>query len=159
MFKVSILTPAYLLTGQVEESNAFLGWLNNKDKNSLDLHQVESLVLDPAASIPATTAKLVTLDKSQVVAITLISPEAQRSINISGRAELAVFYTPRFLIQANLHPAGDMPINKIPDVVKSNFVAVTQAKLYPLLPTRKLPGLEANLMILNWRHVDFYHAR
>jgi hypothetical protein len=159
MFKVGVLTPAYLLTGQVEENNAFLGWLNNKDKNTLDLYDVESLVLDPNASIPATTAKLVTLDKSQVVGIDMISPEAQRSVNISGRAELAVLYTARFIIQANLHPRGDMPINKIPDVIKSDFVAVSRANLHPLLPTRQLPSLESALMILNWRHVDFYHAQ
>ncbi len=159
MFQVRVLTPAYLLTGQVEETNAFLGWLNNKDKNTLDLHDVESLVLNPDASIPATAAKLVTLDKSQVVAIDMISPGGQRSINISGRAELAVLYTARFIIQANLHPTGDMPINRIPDVVKSNFVAVTQARLHPLLPTRELPSLESKMMILNWRHIDFYHGQ
>ncbi len=158
MFKIGVLTPAYLLTGQIEENNAFLGWLNNKDKNTLDLHDVESLVLDPNASIPATTAKLVTLDKSQVVGIDMISPQAQRSINTSGRAELAVLYTARFIIQANLHPRGDMPINKIPNVIKSDFVAVSQANLHPLLPTRQLPSLESALMILNWRHIDFYHA-
>ncbi|MEW5959350.1 MAG: hypothetical protein AB1801_16590, partial [Chloroflexota bacterium] len=83
MFTVRVLTPAYLLTGQVEESNAFLGWLNNKDKNTLDLHHVEALVLNPAASIPATAAKLVTLDKSQVVGIDMFTPEAQRAVRVS----------------------------------------------------------------------------
>lgn len=159
MFEVSVLTPAYHLAGQVEESSSFLGWLNNKDINALNLHNVESLTLDPNASVPATSAELVTLDKSQVVAINMFSPEAQRSINLSQRTELAVFYTPRFIIQANLHPTGDMPIHKIPDVVKSSFVAVTQAQLHPLLPIRQVPSLEANLLILNWRHIDFYHAR
>lgn len=158
MFEVSILTPAYLLTGQVEEASAFLGWLNNKDKNALDLHHAESVLLDPNTSVPATAAPLVTLDKQQIIAINMISPQAQRSIKVSGRTELAVFYTPRFIIQANLHPTGDMPINRIPDVVKSNFVPVTQAKLHPLLPTRKLPSFEAAVMILNWRHIDFYHG-
>ena len=159
MFSVRVLTPAYLLTGQIEESNAFLGWLNNKDKNTLDLHGVEALVLDPAASIPATAAPQVTLDKSQVVAIDMFSPEARRAVNVSQRAELAVLYTARFVIQANLHPTGDMPINRIPDVVKSNFVPVSRAQLHPLLPTRQLPSLESPLLILNWRHIDFYHGQ
>ncbi len=159
MFQVRVLTPAYLLTGQVEETQSFLGWLNNKDKSTLDLHNVEGLVLDPQSSIPATAARLVTLHKSQVVAIDMFTPQAQQAVKVTGRAELAVLYTGRFLIQANLHPSGDMPINRIPDVVKSNFVAVTQASLHPLLPTRQLPSLTSALMILNWSHVDFYHAR
>ncbi len=159
MFKVGVLTSAYLLTGQIEENNAFLGWLNNKDKKTLDLYDVESLVLDPNAAIPATTAKLVTLAKSQVVGIDMISPQAQQSIKTSGRAELAVLYTARFIIQANLHPRGDMSINKIPNVIKSDFVPVSKANLHPLLPTRQLPSLKSALMILNWRHIDFYHSQ
>ncbi|HEX9926465.1 MAG TPA: hypothetical protein VGD99_27700 [Anaerolineae bacterium] len=158
MFQVRVFTPAYVLTGAAEESNAFLGWLNNKDKNALDLYKVESLLLDPKTSIPATTADLVTLDKSQVVAIDMVSAEAQQSINLSERTELVVLYTTRFIIRARMHPRGEMPINKIPDVVNSQFVAVSQVKLHPLVPTRQLPSLESALMVLNWRHVDFFHA-
>ncbi|NJN99118.1 MAG: hypothetical protein HC875_36015 [Anaerolineales bacterium] len=157
MFKIRVLTPAYLLTGEVEENNAFLGWLNNKDKNTLDLHNVEGIMLDPNASMPATAAKLVTLAKSQVVALDMMDARAQRTINVSNRTQQAVLYTSRFIIQANLHPTGDMPISNIPNVVKSDFVPLSKVKLHPLLPTRKLPSLESPLMIFNWRHVDFYH--
>ncbi len=159
MFKVRVLTPAYLLTGEIEENNAFLGWLNNKDKSTLDLHNVEGLVLDPNASMPATMAKTVTLAKSQVVAIDMLTPAAQKTISVSGRAQLAVLYTARFIVQCNLHPTGDMPIGNIPNVVKSDFTPATKVQLHPLLPTRKLPALESALMLFNWRHIDFYHAR
>ncbi len=159
MFKVRVLTPAYLLTGEVEENNAFLGWLNNKDKSTLDLHNVEGLLLDPNAAMPATSAKMVTLAKSQVVGLDMLDSVGQRTISVGSRAQLAVLYTARFIIQANLHPTGDMPISNIPNVVKSDFVPVTRAKLHPLLPTRKLPSLESVLMLLNWRHIDFYHEQ
>ncbi|MCL4303902.1 MAG: hypothetical protein KJ077_49925 [Anaerolineae bacterium] len=159
MFKVRVLTPAYLLTGEVEENNAFLGWLNNKDKSTLDLRNVEALILDPNASMPASSAKMVTLAKSQVVGIDMLDPVGQRTINLSGRTQLAVLYTSRFIIQANLHPTGDMPISNIPNVVKSDFVPASRVKFHPLLPTRKLPSLESPLLILNWRHIDFYHEQ
>ena len=159
MFKVRILTPAYLLTGEVEENNAFLGWLNNKDKSTLDLHNVEGLVLDPNAALPATMAKLVTLAKSQVVGIDMFDTAGQRTISVSERTQLAVLYTARFIIQAHLHPTGDMPISNIPNVVKSDFVPATRVNLHPLLPTRKLPSLESALMLFNWRHIDFYHEQ
>jgi len=54
--------------------------------------------------MPATAAGQVTLDKNQVVAIDMVSPDAQRAISLAGRAELAVFYTPRFIIQAQFAP-------------------------------------------------------
>jgi len=159
MFKVRVLTPAYLLTGEIEENSAFLGWLNNKDKATLDLHNVEGLVLDPNTTLPATAAKMVTLAKSQVVGIDMLTPAGQKTISVSNRTQLAVLYTGRFIIQGNLHPTGDMPISNIPNVVKSDFVPVTGVSLHPLLPTRKLPSLESPMMIFNWRHIDFYHAQ
>ncbi|MBN1991407.1 MAG: hypothetical protein JW953_01795 [Anaerolineae bacterium] len=159
MFKISVLTPAYLLTGEVEENTAFLGWLNNKDKNSLDLLNVEGLVLDPNAAMPATAAKLITLDKSQVVAIDMVSPDSQQAIKVSQRAVLTVLYTGRFIIQANLHPSGEMSINRIADVSRSDFVPATNVQLHPLIPTRQLPRQNSPIMIFNWRHVDFYHAQ
>jgi hypothetical protein len=102
---------------------------------------------------------MVTLAKSQVVSLDMLDPAGQRTIAVGSRTQLAVLYTARFIIQANLHPTGDMPISNIPNVVKSDFVPVTRANLHPLIPTRKLPSLESALMLLNWRHIDFYHAR
>ncbi|MEM7344694.1 MAG: hypothetical protein AAF485_10655 [Chloroflexota bacterium] len=157
MFKVRVLTPAYLLTGEVEENSAFLGWLNNKDKLTLDLHNAEGLVLNPDASLPGTATQVATIHKRQVVGVEMLDQAGQQSINTSGRSELAVLYTARFVIQANLYPPGEMGINKIPDVTKSNFVVTTQAKLHSLLPIRNLPSLEASLLLLNWGHIDFYH--
>ena len=61
MFQVRVYTPAYLLTGEVEETHSFLGWMNNKDKSTLDLHHVEALVLDPKSSIPAIAFALIAL--------------------------------------------------------------------------------------------------
>ena len=159
MFKVGVLTPAYLLTGEVEENTAFLGWLNNKDKNTLDLYHVQGILLDPNAAMPATAAEMVTLEKSQVVGIDMISPDGQQTIKVSPQTVLTVLYTQRFIIQANLHPSGEMSINRIPDVVKSDFVPATGVKLHPLLPTRNLARLEMPLMILNWRYINFYHAQ
>jgi hypothetical protein len=159
MFKVHVLTPAYLLTGDIEENNAFLGWLNNKDKSTLDLHNVEGLLLDPHTTMPATMAKMVTLAKSQVVAIDMLTPAGQKTINLGSRTQLAVFYTARFIIQGNLHPTGDMPISNIPNVIKSDFTPISKVQLHPLLPTRKLPALESALMLLNWRYIDFYHEQ
>jgi hypothetical protein len=159
MFKVHVITPAYFLSGEAEENSAFLGWLNNKDKNAFDIFRAEGLVLDPSTALPATAAAHITLDKGQVVGIIMANAEGQRSIKVGDRAERAVLYTARFVIQAHLHPTGDMGINRIPDVIKSNFVAATKASLYPLLPTRQLPTLEAEVILLNWRHIDFYHAR
>ncbi len=158
MFEVRVLTPAYLLTGEIEENSSFVGWLNNKNKLTIDLNNVEGIMLNPESPMPATSAKMVTLPKNQVVGIDMLSPKGRKTIQLPERTQLATFYTVRFIIQANLHPTGDMLINNIPNVSNSDFVATTEVKLHPLLPTRQFPNLETAMMIFNWQHIDFYHA-
>ncbi len=158
MFEVRVLTPAYLLTGEMEENSSFVGWLNNKNKLTVDLFNVEAIVLSPESPMPATAAKMVTLHKNQVVGIDMLGAKGRKTIPLDNRTQLAVFYMARFIVQAKLHPTGDMAINNIPNVSNSNFVPMTEAKLHPLIPTRQIPSLESEMLILNWLHIDFYHA-
>lgn len=158
-FIIRVYTPAYVLIGQSESSNAFLGWLNNPNKQTLDLFEVEGLSLDPNATLVNFSQPVVTLPKRQIESIDLVSPEAQASVQLTSRAELAVLYTDRFIIQANMHPSGDMPVSNIFNVVGGDFLPVSNARLYPLVPTRKLPTEHALVLVVNKHSVNFYHAR
>jgi len=158
-FIIRVYTPAYVLIGQSESTNAFLGWLNNPNKQTLDLFEVEGLSLDPNATLVNLSQPLVTLPKRQVEAIDLVSPEAQSSVQLTSRAELAVLYTDRFIIQANMHPSGDMPIRNIFNVIGGDFLSVSDARLYPLVPTRKLSTDQARVLVVNKHSINFYHAR
>lgn len=158
-FIVRVYTPAYMIMGQSESSNAFLGWLNNPNKQTLDLLEVQGLALNPNAVLASLSQPLVTVPKKQIVAIDMVSPEAQASVQMSSRAELSVLYTGRFVIQANLHPTGNMPLSNLFNVMGGDFFPVSDARLHPVVPTRQLPADYARVMIVNKSFVDFYHAR
>ena len=158
-FIIRIYTPAYLLIGQSESTNAFLGWLNNPNKQTLDLFEVQGLSLDPDATLVNLSQPMITLPKRQVEMIDLVSPEAQDSVQLTSRAELTVLYTDRFVIQANMHPSGDMPVSNVFNVLGGDFLAVSDARLHPVVPTRKLPTEQARLLVVNKHSVNFYHAR
>ncbi len=158
-FVIRVYTPSYVLTGQSESQNAFLGWINNPNKQTLDLMEVQGLSLDPAAVLSNFAQPVVTLPKRQIVAIDMVSPEAQASVQMPPRTELCVLYTGRFVIQASLHPTGDMPVGHMFNVMGGDFFPVTDARLHPLVPIRKLPADSARVMIVNKTFVDFYHAR
>jgi hypothetical protein len=158
-FVIRVYTPSYVLIGQSESSNAFLGWLNNPNKQTLDLLEVQGLSLHPNATLVNFSQPLVTLPKRQILAIDMVSPEAQASVQMSSRAELSVLYTERFVIQANLHPTGDMPVSHMFNVMGGDFFPVSNAQLHPIIPTRNLPTNSARVMIVNKSFVDFYHSR
>lgn len=158
-FDIRVYTPAYVLSGRSESTNAFLGWLNNPDKQTLDLWGVEGFTLHPNATLVNFAQPTLTLPKRQIVSIDLSSPEAEAAVQLPPRAELAVLFTERFVIQAKLHPTGDMPISHIFNVGGGDFIAVSDARLHALIPTRALPADQARVLIVNKTFVNFYHAR
>ena len=158
-FVIRVYTPAYMLIGQSESTNAFLGWLNNPNKQTLDLFEVQGLSLDPNATLANLSQPEVTLPKGRIMAIDLVSPEAQASVQMPTRSELSVLYTERFVIQANLHPTGDMSVSNLLNVVGGDFLPTSDARLYPVIPTRKLPTDRAGVLIVNKSFVNFYHTR
>jgi hypothetical protein len=156
-FEIRIYTPWYALTGRSESSNSFLGWINNATKQTLELADVEGMCLDPAALLANFAQPLIVLPKPQIVAVELLSSEAIASVSLDERAEKVILYLGRFVIQAHMHPSGHMPVTNYFNVMSGSFFPVSRVRLYPMVPTRKLPADDAFLMILNRAYVDFYH--
>jgi hypothetical protein len=158
-FIIRVYTPAYMLIGQSESTNAFQGWLNNPTKQTLDLFEVQGLSLDPEATFVNFSQHMITLPKTQIEGIGLVSPEAQSSVQMPSRAELSVLYTHRFVIQANMHPSGDISVSNLFNVASGDFFPVSDARLHPVIPTRNLPTDHAPVLVLNKHHVNFFHSR
>lgn len=158
-FPIRVYTLSYLLTGEIESQDAFLSWLNNPSRESLNLSDVEGLALDPSAVLDSVTQPQVVVPKHQVMAIDMMSPEAAAWVTMPPRAEMAVLYTPRFIIQAHLHPAGDMRVSNLFNVMSGVFFPTSRAQLHPIVPTRDLPTDYSRLLIVNRSHVDFFHPR
>lgn len=158
-FPIRVYTLSYLLTGETDSQDAFLSWLNNPNKESLNLSEVEGLALDPSAVLAGVAQPQVVVPKHQVMAIDMMSPEAAAWVTMPPRAEMAVLYTPRFIIQAHLHPAGDMRVSDLFNVMAGVFFPTSRAQLHPIVPTRDLPTDYAHLLIVNRSYVDFFHPR
>ena len=158
-FPIRVYTLSYLLTGEIESQDAFLSWLNNLSKESLNLSGVEGLALDPSAVLASVTQPQVVVSKHQVMAIDMMSPEAAAWVTMPPRAEMAVLYTQRFIIQAHLHPAGDMRVSNLFNVMSGVFFPPSRAQLHPIVPTRDLPTGNARLLIVNRSYVDFFHPK
>jgi hypothetical protein len=156
---IHVYTLSYYLSGRATSSDSFLGWLNNPNKQTIDLAQVEALPLDPEAKLGSMSWPEVIVPKSQIVAIGLSTPEGSGLLSLPQRAEMAVLYTGRFVVQGYVHPTGDMPINNLFNTTGGTFFPVSQAQIYPLIATRSLGSSNIRLLIVNKGCVHFYHPR
>jgi hypothetical protein len=159
-FHVRVLTDTFLLTGYVEEQNAFLGWLNNPNKRTVELKDVRGLPLAANSAVPAGFEEPeVVLPKECIVAIDMVDQAGQAAVQMSQRREPALIYTDRFAIEAHLHPTGDMPVQHIFNIMgETSFFPTSDAEFHPLIPTRQFPEPRAAVLIVNREKVEFYHA-
>ncbi|MCS7260237.1 MAG: hypothetical protein NZ765_05585 [Anaerolineae bacterium] len=158
-FPIRVYTLSYQISGRFASNEAFLTWLNNPQKQTLDLAEAHILVLDPQAKLERVAQPLVTVPKGQIVAISMSTPEGEALLTLPARAELAVLYTPRYVIQGYLHPSGDMPLSNLLNVIGGTFVPVTHAQLHAVVPTREISGDTARLIMVNRAFIDCYHPR
>jgi len=156
---IRVYTLSYLISGRFASSEAFLTWVNNPNKQTLDLTDAHITALDPQAKLQSVAQPMVTVPKGQIVAIGVSTPEGDALFSLPSRAELAVLYTPRYVIQGYLHPSGDMPLTHILNVMAGAFIPVTHAQLHALVPTREISGDTARLMMVNRAFIDCYHPR
>jgi hypothetical protein len=156
---IHVYTLSYLLSGRAVSSESFLGWLNNPNKQTIDLASVEALPLDPEAKLGSTSWPEVTVPKDQIAAVGLSMAEGSGLLSLPQRAELAVLYTGRFVIQGYVHPTGDMPISNLFNTTGGTFFPVSQAQIHPLIATRPLGISHIRLLFVNKGCVHFYHPR
>ncbi len=156
---IRVYTLSYFISGRFASSDAFLTWLNNPNKQTLELAEAQIVVLDPQAKLQNVSQPMVTVPKGQIVAVGLNAPEGETLLSLPSRAELAVLYTPRYVIQGYLHPSGDVALSNLFNVTEGIFVPVTHAQLHALVPTREVSGDTARLMMVNKDFVDCYHPR
>jgi hypothetical protein len=158
-FHIRTLTDSFLLSGYVEEQNAFLGWLNNPNKKTIELKDVRGLSLAAKSVVPTFNQREVVLPKECIVAIDMADQAGRASVQMSPRQEPAVIYTARFAIQAQLHPTGDMPLHHIFNVMgETAFFPTSNAEFHPLIPTRQFPEPRSAVLVVNREKVEFYHA-
>lgn len=156
---VRVFTPDYVLGGYVAPpGQAFLGWLNNVNQRAIVLTRAQAMGLAPDNAVQSFSPAEVTLPKSRIVAVDLMDDAGRRSIQLAPRRVPAALYAGGFLIRANLHPTGDMPVANLFNVMGGEFFSVSKAEIRFALPARDFGSAQAEILLINHRWVDFFHA-
>jgi hypothetical protein len=156
---VRVFTPDYVLGGYVAPTGqAFLGWLNNVNQRAIALTHTQAMGLAPDSVVQAFSPAEATLPKGRIVALDLMDENARRSIQLAPQRVRAAIYAGGFIIQANLHPTGEMPVANLFNVMGGEFFAVSEAEIRVALPARDFGPANAEILLISRTWVDFYHA-
>ncbi len=115
--------------------------------------------LDPDGLLARFSHTKIAVPKPQVMAIDLMSPEGAATVRVPERSELVVMYAGRFVLEGKVHPAGNMPVLNLLNVMGGLYFPMSQARLHPVAPTRELPMDFSHMLIFNRNFVDFFHPQ
>jgi hypothetical protein len=155
--QVSIVTPNYQISGELETVGTVFGFVNDAGRESFVMHDVSVMPLATGGPLKGFSRPYLILRRSSIALLYFASDETRASIQTLRRRELLVAYTPVAVCRAHFHMADEANVNDFLEDISSELLPITEAKLYPL---NQLPApfpTEPNLLLLGRSYLQFYH--
>jgi hypothetical protein len=155
-YKVEVFTPQFLLSGTLEPLGTLMPYLNNADRNTILLKQVSATPIDPSTSLPTFTADELWLPRKELIAVKFLDPISPDTMPLLANKEKLRVFLPHLVVQATFSRGADTKIHEIFDVISGDWVAASDAQIYPLHPTKCQFGRDAQRMLIIRRFIQFY---
>jgi hypothetical protein len=160
--RVKIVLAEFMLDGQVKAVGPLESYLNN------DTYKYVSLINCVATPLRQTNPlKTIGYDEGYLKAEDILlvyptDPEVQTKIKLMPKAQRGIFYAGEFVIQANLSMGMEMKLSSALDALAQQFarrfLAITDALIFPMFPTRTALPKIMPIALLNREKVSHYHA-
>lgn len=155
--EVKIITVGFQFSGQLEVVGALLNFINDPIRDSLSLYEAHLTPLTPGSPLKGLFRPHLVVRRPHVVFMYFPSAETRASLKLLARRELLVAYTPVAVCRGYFHMSAEASVRDFLDVTQGSLVAVTEARLFPLVEFPAPFPLEAELLMLGRAQVQSYH--
>jgi hypothetical protein len=157
-YPADLLTLEYVLSGQLAPLGPLLAYLDQADRGILTLKNAQAEALDSACLVDAFQAEELIVTKNDIIAVRLREAVSQATVHLLPRRERLLVFTPRFVVQAAFHCGPDTRVGDFFEATPGRWAISSEARLYPLRPSKHPVFGAAPLLLLNKRHIHFYQA-
>lgn len=154
---VSIVTPRYQITGQLETVGRAFTYINNEKRNSFSLHDVSLAPLVGSGPLQSFSRPRVILRRSEIALLYFVSAEVRASVQTLRRRELLVAYTPVAVCRAHFHMADEANVNDFLEDIASVLLPITEVQVFPLNDLPAPFPTEPELLLVGRSYLEFYH--
>lgn len=155
---VSIITPRYQITGQLETVGRVFTYINNEKNENFLLRDISLTPLASQGPLQSFSRPNIILRRSEIVFLHLASEETRSSIRTLRRSELLVAYTPVAVCRAQFHMADEANVNSFLEDTASKLLPITDVQLFPLNDLPAPFPTELELMLIGRSYLEFYHT-
>jgi hypothetical protein len=158
LYRVECYTPTLRIEGKLEPMGDFVNAFNDPRRGYLPIHEATVTALSAGNPLGSISVPTFTLNKKEAVMVAVMDKADYEGIRLLSNTAWMTVYTETYAIRAEFHMGGEMRERDLLDAVTNDFVPVTKARLFPLLPSRVASPPTWEFAVLNRVHVIGYHG-
>ena len=152
-FNVQVVTPAFVIAGQMEPVGTWLDFLNSRDKYEIVVQAARVFPIGSAAASVPEHAQ-VCLTRSNVCLIVLLDSAVQQSVHMLKRTVMAISHIGPIVCRGEYHMGVDAQLSTYFDDLVGNFFPLTDVDLFPAVAMPTSLPRKAELVIANRAQVQ-----
>lgn len=157
LYRCAVFTDAFKMTGKLEPTGEILTALGDKQRTCIPIHDVEITPISAYSPLGPLAIPELIINKANVTMVAVLDAADYDDIRLQASITVLTVYTPAFAIQAEFHLGGELRTRDFIDGLAYDFLPATNAKLFPLLPSKLGPTDNLPFVILNKNAITMYH--
>lgn len=158
LYRCEVFTDTFKIEGKLEPMGDIINALGDKRRDCMPIHDVTMTPISAHNPLSSIVIPGLILNKQNLAFVTLLDPSAYEDIRLQTNIAVLTAYTSSFAIQAEFHLGGEMRVRDFLDSLVAAFVAVTNAKLFPLVRPKANITTNHPFVILNTNFITMYHS-
>ena len=157
-FNVEVITSHYLVQAEFEPRGDVTIFLNDDRNFFYHFEAANVRPLLPHYQVPGLKQPHFVLHRKKIVYLALTSAEDAADMQLLVTKRPVILYTDHLAIQGNFHVNADARDHDLIDGSKE-YVAVTDAKVFPLRKLANAPARDVPFLALNTHLITAYHVQ
>lgn len=157
-YSLEVLTEQYLMQCVAEPVGMLMTYLDSPERANLLFKDITLTGLNADSTVNSIKIKELWVQRSEIIAICLREDDLQGAVQKLPAQEKLRIFLPGFVVQGVLTHGEDTRQGDMFEVVKSSWVAVNTAQVFPLTNVKAHPFREAPFLLVNKDRIRFYEV-
>lgn len=156
-YSFEALTPNFMFRGTFQPRGEIMTFTNDARYIYHTFDDVEMYPVEQGYQINCIKQRVINVNREQIIFISLQNKEDAQKVQVLAAKRPIVFYTDSFAIHGNLHANADFNDNDLIGEAR-DFVAISDAKIFPLKQTSCPLTMKVPILVLNRHQALGYHV-
>jgi len=158
LYRCEVFTDTFKIEGKLEPMGDIINALDDKGRDCMPIHDATMTPISAHNPLSSIVIPELILNKQNLAFITLLDPSDYEDIRLQTNIAVLTAYTSSFAIQGEFHLGGEVRVRYFLDSVVAEYVPVTNAKLFPLVPPKANIATHRPFVIINTNFITMYHS-